>query len=133
MCWRGAFVPQPHIKLITQLKSKDLKGALLLDLNVNRVKHGDLEATLSAISRVLSSEMAEIEVERLEDNSRALALTTKPDARKTNLNKGLPRTPCPILAIFRMGIWVRRELVPTYFDPPESIKTIACTVCYLHV
>ena len=27
-------------------------------------------------------------------------------------------------AIFRMGIWVRRELVPTYFDPPESIKTI---------
>ena len=79
-----------YIKLITQLKSSDLKSALLLDLNVNRIKHGDLEGTLNAIARVLSAGMAELEVDRLESsNSRALAFK-KQDARKNNLTSGKP-------------------------------------------
>ena len=85
-----------YIKIVTHLKSKDLKSALLLDLNVNQVKHGDLDGTLNAIARVLSAEMAEIEVDRLEDSTaRALNFKTKQDAKKTTLNKGVPPGPCP--------------------------------------
>ena len=84
-----------YIKLVNSLKSPGIKQALVLDLRVNQIVHGDLEGTISSITRVLSSELIDLEEERMaEANGRAFK--AKQDARKTNIKP--PTTPCPIFA-----------------------------------
>ena len=81
-----------YIKLVHGLKSPAIKTALTLDLRVNSVVHGDLQSTISAITRVISSELIDLETERLEEvNGKAFKAQ---DARKNNIKP--PTTPCPI-------------------------------------
>ena len=53
-----------YIKLVNGLKSTGIKQALIMDLRVNQIVHGDLQGTISAITRVLSSELIDLEEER---------------------------------------------------------------------
>ena len=80
------------IKLVYGLKSPAIKSALTLDLRVNSIVHGDLQGTISAITRVISSELIDLEADRLEEaNGKAFKAQ---DARKNNIK---PITsPCPI-------------------------------------
>ena len=83
-----------YIKLVHGLKAPGIKQALILDLRVNQIVHGDLEGTISSITRVLSSELIDLEEERMaEANGRAFKAKAA-DARKNNIKP--PTTPCPI-------------------------------------
>ena len=67
-----------YIKLVHGLKSAGIKSALTLDLRVNQVVHGDLEGTVSSITRVISSELIDLENERIEE-ANGRAFKTSPD------------------------------------------------------
>ena len=56
-----------YIKLVNGLKSPGIKQALILDLRVNQIEHGNLQGTISAIIRVLSSELIDLEEERAQE------------------------------------------------------------------
>ena len=90
------------IKLVHGLKSPAVKSALTLDLRVNSIVHGDLQGTISAITRVISSELIDLEADRLEEaNGKAFKAQ---DARKNNIK---PITsPCPICG--SMKHWAKK-------------------------
>ena len=81
-----------YIRLVHGLKSPAIKTALTLDLRVNSVLHGDLQGTITSITRVISSELIDLETERLEEaNGKAFKAQ---DAKKNHIKP--PLTPCPI-------------------------------------
>ena len=91
-----------YIKLVNGLKSTGIKQSLILDLRVNQIEHGDLQGTISAITRVLSSELIDLEEERVQDSNGKVFKAS--DARKTNIKP--PTEPCPICD--SMKHWARK-------------------------